>query len=71
LTSGFYAGSRRLPSARALSDAWLVEKIKAIHRENDGADGSRRVTAELRLSEGVVVSRKRVQRPMRTASCRA
>jgi transposase InsO family protein len=66
-TSGFYAWAGRAPSDRALSDAWLVEKIKTVHAENRGVYGSRRVTAELRLGEGVVVSRKRVQRLMRTA----
>ena len=66
-TSGFYAWSSRAPSDRALSDAWLVEKIKSIHAENRGVYGSRRVTAELRLGEGLVVSRKRVQRLMRAA----
>lgn len=66
-TSGFYAWAGRAPSDRALSDAWLVEKIKAIHAANRGVYGSRRVTAELRMGEGVVVSRKRVQRLMRAA----
>ena len=66
-TSGFYGWASRAPSDRALSDAWLVEKIKAIHAANRGVYGSRRVTAELRLGEGVVVSRKRVQRLMRVA----
>jgi putative transposase len=66
-TSGFYAWASRTPSDRALADAWLVEKIKTIHRENRGVYGSRRVTAELRLGEGVVVGRKRVQRLMRAA----
>jgi putative transposase len=64
-SSGFYAWASRAPSDRDLSDAWLVEKIKAVHRENRAVYGSRRVTAELRLGEGVVVSRKRVQRLMR------
>jgi transposase InsO family protein len=64
-TSGFYAWASRAPSDRNLSDAWLVGKIKDVHRENRGVYGSRRVTAELRLGEGVVVSRKRVQRLMR------
>ena len=64
-TSGFYAWASRAPSDRDLSDAWLIEKIKHVHRENRGVYGSRRVTAELRLGEGVVVSRKRVQRLMR------
>ncbi len=66
-TSGFYSWASRAPSDRQLSDAWLVERIKAIHAENRGVYGSRRVTAELRLGEGVVVSRKRVQRLMRQA----
>ncbi len=66
-TSGFYTWAARAPSDRALSDAWLVEKIKAVHAENRGVYGSRRVTAELRMGEGVVVSRKRVQRLMRAA----
>ena len=66
-TSGFYAWASRAPSDRALSDAWLVEKIKTIHVENRGVYGSRRVQAELRLGEGIRVSRKRVQRLMRRA----
>jgi putative transposase len=66
-TSGFYAWASRAPSDRALSDAWLVERIKQIHFENRQVYGSRRVTAELRLGQGVVVSRKRVQRLMRGA----
>ena len=66
-TSGFYAWASRAPSDRELSDAWLIERIKAVHAENRGVYGSRRVTAELRLGEGVVVSRKRVQRLMRQA----
>jgi putative transposase len=66
-TSGFYDWASRAPSDRALSDAWLIEKIKQVHAENRGVYGSRRVTAELRLGEGVVVSRKRVQRLMRAA----
>ena len=30
-TSGFYAWASRAPSDRTLSDAWLLEKIRAIH----------------------------------------
>ena len=66
-TSGFYAWAGRAPSNRELSDAWLIEKITAVHGENRGVYGSRRVTAELRLGEAVVVSRKRVQRLTRRA----
>jgi putative transposase len=66
-TSGYYDWASRAPSDRALSDAWLIERIKAIHADNREVYGSRRVTAELRLGDGVVVSRKRVQRLMRRA----
>jgi putative transposase len=66
-TSGYYAWASRVPSDRELADAWLVERITALHAENRGVYGSRRVTAELRLGQGVVISRKRVQRLMRRA----
>jgi putative transposase len=65
--SGYHAWERRAPSDRALSDAWLIEKIKAVHAEARGVYGSRRVAAELRLGEGIHVSRKRVRRLMRSA----
>jgi hypothetical protein len=58
--SGYYAWAARAPSDRALSDAWLITKIKDIHNDNRQVYGSRRVTAELRLGDGIVVSRKRV-----------
>ncbi len=57
----------RAPSDRELSDAWLIERIKQIHADHREVYGSRRVTADLRLGHGVVVSRKRVQRLMRRA----
>jgi putative transposase len=66
-TSGYYDWARRAPSDRELSDAWLLERIKAIHKDNREVYGSRRVTAELRLGDGVLVSRKRVRRLMRKA----
>ena len=66
-TSGFYAWASRAPSDRELSDAWLIERIKQIHADNREVYGSRRVTAELGLGEGIAVSRKRVQRLMRQA----
>jgi putative transposase len=45
--SGYYAWATRAPSDRALSDAWLLERIKQIHAFNRQVYGSRRVTAEL------------------------
>lgn len=65
--SGFYGWERQAPSDRDLSDAWLIERIKDIHERARGVYGSRRVTAELRLGQGIEVSRKRVRRLMRQA----
>ena len=65
--SGFHAWERRAPSDRALSDAWLTSRIKEIHENARGVYGSRRVQAELRLGQDVVVSRKRIRRLMRKA----
>lgn len=66
-TSGFYDWERRAPSDRALSDAWLTEKIKAIWSENRKVYGAPRIHAELRMAHGVKVGRKRVERLMRQA----
>jgi putative transposase len=65
--SGFYDWARRAPSDRALTDAWLVDRIKRIHAANRGVYGARRIHAELRLAEGIRVGRKRVERLMRQA----
>jgi putative transposase len=63
--SGFHAWQRRAPSQRQLSDAWLLERIRQIHRENRGVYGAPRVHAELRMTHSIRVSRKRVERLMR------
>jgi putative transposase len=65
--AGFYAWSRRKPSARALEDEQLARRIRDIHKENRGVYGSPRIHAELRLAEGICVGRKRVERLMRAA----
>ena len=65
--AGFYAWERRAPCDRALSDAWLTEKIREIHVTSKGTYGSRRIHAELRLEHGIRVSKKRVERLMRAA----
>jgi putative transposase len=62
--SGFHAWERRPPSDRALTDAWLGERISSIHRESRRTYGARRVHAALR-QQGVRVGRKRVERLMR------
>jgi len=65
--SGHRAWERRVPSDRALSDAWLLGKIKQVHEQARGIYGSRRVQAELRLGYGIEISRKRVRRLKRAA----
>jgi putative transposase len=65
--SGYHKWATRPPSDRALSDAWLVEKIKEIHQANRGVYGAPRIHAELRLEHGIRVGRKRVERLMRLA----
>ena len=65
--SGYYEWDRRAPSDRALTDAWLIEKIRAIHEDHRGVYGSPRIHADLRLAHGVRVGRKRVERLMREA----
>jgi hypothetical protein len=64
---GFHQWERRAPSDRALSDAWLTSRIIEIHERARGVYGSRRVQAEPELGQGIRVSRRRVQRLMRTA----
>ena len=65
--SGYYDWERRAPSDRALSDAFLTEKIREIHEHNRGVYGAPRIHAELRIGEGIRVGRKRVERLMRQA----
>lgn len=62
--AAYYARRRAEPSAKALSDAELTEKIIEIHNESDGTYGSPRVHKELR-HRGVDCGRRRVARIMR------
>ena len=63
----FHDWERRPPSDRALTDAWLTEKIKQIHAASRGVYGAPRIHAELRLEHGIRVGRKRVARLMKAA----
>jgi putative transposase len=63
--SGFYAWVERKPSARAVANAALTERIRAVHTRSRSTYGSPRVHAELR--ETGPVGRKRVARLMREA----
>ena len=65
--TAFHNWERRAPSDRALTDAWLTEKIKRIHGGSRGVYGAPRVHAELRLEHGIRVGRKRVARLMKAA----
>ena len=62
--SGFYAWRTRPVSARAVSDAALSERIRAIHAASRGSYGAPRVHAEL-AEQGIHVGRKRVERLMK------
>ena len=65
--TSFHDWVRRAPSDRALTDAFLTEKVKEIHAASQGTYGARRIHAELRLEHDIGVGRKRVERLMRAA----
>jgi hypothetical protein len=65
--TAFHDWERRAPSDRALTDAWLEEKIKRIHEHSRGVYGAPRIHAELRIEHDVRVGRKRVARLMKAA----
>jgi putative transposase len=65
--SGYYGWQSRPPSARALSDEVLTERIRAIHAQSRGTYGYRRTTDELTDGQGESVGRHRVARLMRLA----
>ncbi len=65
--TSFHDWERRAPCQRALTDAWLTEKIKEIHEQKRRVYGAPRIHAELRMQHGIRVGRKRVERLMRAA----
>jgi putative transposase len=65
--TSFHDWERRAPSERALTDAWLTEKIKQIHAAKRNVYGAPRIHAELRMAHGIRVGRKRVERLMKAA----
>jgi transposase InsO family protein len=66
---GFYQWRNRPPSARALRDGELVERIRKIHEAHGGRVGVRRVRDELARA-GVLCSHKRTHRLMRASGLR-
>jgi len=67
--AGFYAWQRRGTSARSKQDLRLLERIREIFGRSHRTYGSPRVQREL-ASQGVRVSRRRVERLMRAAGLR-
>jgi putative transposase len=59
---GWLAQQRR-PCQRRRQDAWLLGKIRAVHKRSGGTYGAPRVHAQLRR-DGIRTSRKRVERLM-------
>jgi len=68
--SGYYAWTKRKPSARQLREQKLLTKIRIVHQENRELYGSPRVHRALRI-DGEHVSRNTVARIMRRAKIRA
>jgi putative transposase len=65
--SAYYAWRKASPSARALADAVISEKITGIHRDSRGTYGVPRVHFELAADHDIRCGRKRVARLMRAA----
>lgn len=65
--SGWHAARVRAASARARSDAQLIEQIAHCQRQHRGRYGRRRMTHAVRHAHGRVVNEKRVRRLMRQA----
>jgi transposase InsO family protein len=67
---GYYAWRHRPASAHTEQDRQLTQRITALFRAHRGRYGSPRIHRELR-GQGCRVSRRRVERLMRTAGLRA
>ena len=62
--SGFYAGLKREPSARAVRQERIEQKVTWFHGDSDEVSGSPKVLADLR-DDGETISRKTVAKVMR------
>jgi transposase InsO family protein len=67
--SGYYAWRKRTPSQQAEANVRLLAQIRQVHTTSRQTYGSPRIHAALQM-QGVVCSRKRVARLMRTAGVR-
>jgi len=68
--AGFYAWRERPASARARQNRGLLEEIRAIFERSGGTYGSPRIHRAL-IARGLRLSRRRVERLMRTQGWRA
>src|SRR5882757_6114247 len=69
--SGYYAWTHRTPCDREVRRLELVEQIRSVHEQpRHGVYGSPRIHKALR-KQGVICSRKRVERLMREAEIRS
>jgi putative transposase len=66
---GYYAFIKRPPSARAVEEEQLRQRLKELHVENRETYGSPRMLRALR-AEGVRVSKRRVERALRALELR-
>ena len=64
--AAYYQRRKSVPSARAVTDAELMDKITAIHAESKGTYGSPRMHRALR-KQGAECGKRRVRRLMREA----
>ena len=64
--TAYYQRKRQVPSPRVVTEAQLTEKIRRVHKDSDGIDGSPRVHREL-LDRAAIRGRRRVRQLMRLA----
>ncbi len=62
---GYYAWRKRPPSRRAMADAAITSRIRAIHSMSDGTYGAPRIRAELADVDGLRLGTKHVYRLMK------
>ena len=67
--SGFYAWAKREPSARAIRQERIEQKVAWFHGESDEVSGSPKILADLR-EDGETISRKTVAKAMRRLGLR-
>ncbi len=66
----YYAARSRRPSPRAVRDAELKQVIAAVHADNYGVYGARKMQAALRREAGIVIGRDQTARLMRELGLR-